>query len=36
VAGKYRVSTRKAGGQANMLKIASYLIDKERAAATAQ
>lgn len=36
VAGKYRVSTRKARGQANMLKIASYLIDKERAAATAQ
>lgn len=32
VAGKYRISTRKAGGQANMLKIASYLIEKERAA----
>jgi thiol:disulfide interchange protein DsbA len=34
VNGKYRISTRKAGGQANMLKIASYLIEKERAAAT--
>lgn len=32
VAGKYRVSTRKAGGQANMLKLASFLIEKERAA----
>lgn len=31
--GKYRVSTRKAGSQANMLKIADYLIEKERAAA---
>ena len=31
VAGKYRVSTRKAGSQANMLKIASFLIAKERA-----
>ena len=33
VAGKYRISTRKAGGQANMLKIADFLIEKERAAA---
>jgi protein dithiol oxidoreductase (disulfide-forming) len=33
VNGKYRISTRKAGSQANMLKIASYLIEKERAAA---
>ena len=33
VNGKYRISTRKAGSQANMLKIASYLIDKERSAA---
>lgn len=32
VAGKYRISTRKAGGQSNMLKIAKYLIEKERAA----
>jgi thiol:disulfide interchange protein DsbA len=32
VAGKYRVNTRAAGGQANMLKLASYLIEKERAA----
>jgi len=32
VAGKYRISTRKAGGQPNMLKIAKYLIEKERAA----
>jgi thiol:disulfide interchange protein DsbA len=31
VAGKYRVSTRKAGSQANMLKIADFLIAKERA-----
>ncbi len=30
VAGKYRISTRKAGSQANMLKIAEYLIEKER------
>jgi len=34
VAGKYRVTTRKAGSQANMLKIASYLIEKERASAS--
>jgi len=33
VNGKYRISTRKAGGQANMLKIADFLIEKERAAA---
>jgi thiol:disulfide interchange protein DsbA len=33
VAGKYRITTRKAGGQANMLKIADYLIGVERAAA---
>jgi thiol:disulfide interchange protein DsbA len=32
VAGKYRISTRKAGGQAEMLKLASYLIEKEREA----
>jgi thiol:disulfide interchange protein DsbA len=31
VAGKYRISTRKAGGQANMIKIANFLIEKERA-----
>lgn len=30
VAGKYRISTRKAGGQANMLKVAGFLIEKER------
>ena len=33
VAGKYRISTRKAGSQANMLKIADYLIARERSAA---
>mgnify|MGYP001573099138 CR=1 FL=1 len=32
VAGKYRVTTRKAGSQANMLKVADFLIEKERAA----
>lgn len=32
VAGKYRISTRKAAGQANMIKIANFLIEKERAA----
>ena len=32
VAGKYRITTRKAGSQANMLKIADYLIARERAA----
>ena len=33
VAGKYRVGTRKAGSQADMLKIVDFLIEKERAAA---
>ncbi len=33
VNGKYFVSTRKAGSQANMLKLVDYLIEKERAAA---
>jgi thiol:disulfide interchange protein DsbA len=33
VNGKYRISTRKAGNQANMLKIADYLIARERSAA---
>lgn len=33
VNGKYRISTRKAGNQANMLKIADFLVAKERAAA---
>ena len=33
VNGKYHVSTRKAGSQADMLKIADYLIAKEQAAA---
>ena len=32
VNGKYRVSTRKAGSQANMLKVVEFLIEKERAA----
>ena len=32
VNGKYRISTRKAGSQADMLKIAEYLIEQERAA----
>lgn len=32
VNGKYRITTRKAGSQANMLKIADFLIEKERAA----
>jgi len=32
VNGKYHVSTRKAGSQANMLKVTEYLIQKERAA----
>jgi len=31
VNGKYRISSRKAGSQANMLKVADYLIEKERA-----
>lgn len=34
VNGKYRITTRKAGSQANMLKIADFLIEKERAALT--
>ena len=29
--GKYRITTRKAGSQSNMLKIADHLIEKERA-----
>ncbi|MEM0955595.1 MAG: thiol:disulfide interchange protein DsbA/DsbL [Pseudomonadota bacterium] len=33
VAGKYRINARDAGGHANMLKIAEYLVEKERAAA---
>jgi len=33
VNGKYRVSTRKAGNQLNMLKVVDFLIEKERAAA---
>jgi len=32
VAGKYRISTRKAGSQAGMLKVAEFLIAKERKA----
>ncbi len=32
VAGKYRISTRKAGSQAKMLELAQYLIEKEREA----
>ncbi len=32
VAGKYRINARKAGGQAEMLKVAQFLIEKERAA----
>ncbi|MAL95050.1 MAG: disulfide bond formation protein DsbA [Haliea sp.] len=32
VNGKYRISTRKAGSQENMLKIADFLIEQERAA----
>lgn len=35
VNGKYRITTRKAGSQANMLKIADFLIEKERSALTA-
>ena len=35
VAGKYRITARKAGGQAEMLKVADFLIEKERAAASA-
>ena len=33
VAGKYRITTRKAGSQSNMLKIVDFLIEKERLAA---
>lgn len=33
VNGKYLITTRKAGGTANMLKVADFLIAKERAAA---
>jgi thiol:disulfide interchange protein DsbA len=36
VAGKYRVTARKAAGQGNMLKIADFLIEQERAAASAE
>jgi thiol:disulfide interchange protein DsbA len=32
VNGKYHISTRQAGSQANMLKVADYLIEKERTA----
>jgi thiol:disulfide interchange protein DsbA len=32
VNGKYHISTRQAGSQAGMLKVADYLIAKERAA----
>jgi thiol:disulfide interchange protein DsbA len=32
VNGKYRITTRKAGSQAGMLRIAEFLIEKERAA----
>jgi thiol:disulfide interchange protein DsbA len=32
VNGKFRISARSAGGQAEMLKVAAYLIEKERAA----
>ena len=35
VNGKYRISIRKAGSQANMLKVADFLIAKERAALAA-
>lgn len=35
VNGKYRVSASMAGSQANMLKVASFLIEKERKAAVA-
>ncbi len=31
VAGKYRIDTRMAGGQAEMLKIVDFLVEKERA-----
>ena len=32
VDGKYHVSTRKAGSQADMLKVSDFLIEKERTA----
>jgi thiol:disulfide interchange protein DsbA len=32
VNGKYHVSTRKAGSQADMLKVVDFLVAKERAA----
>ena len=32
VEGKYRVSTRKAGGQAGMLEVVDFLVAKERQA----
>ena len=35
VAGKYRITTRKAGSQAGMLEIAEFLIEKARAAKAA-
>lgn len=35
VNGKYRISIRKAGSQANMLKVADFLIEKERSALAA-
>ncbi|MEO1080869.1 MAG: thiol:disulfide interchange protein DsbA/DsbL [Pseudomonadota bacterium] len=35
VAGKYRISTRKAGSQAKMLELARFLIEKEREARAA-
>lgn len=34
VNGKYLISARKAGSQANMLKVAEFLVEKERAALT--
>jgi thiol:disulfide interchange protein DsbA len=36
VAGKYRISTVKAGGQGKMLELANFLIEKERNAQLAQ
>ncbi len=35
VAGKYRISSRKAGSQANMLKVVDFLVDLERGSASA-
>jgi thiol:disulfide interchange protein DsbA len=32
VDGKYHVSARKAGGQADMLKVVDFLVEKERVA----